>query len=73
MTKEFRWAKIRTVAKYGKLLSTPEAADYLGVCQHSIFRYIQSGRLRAFKIGEWRTKQSDLEKFLDKHSNVKRK
>ena len=53
-----------------KLLSVQEAADYLRVSTRSIFRYIQSGRLRAFKIGEWRIKQSDLEKFLNKHSNV---
>lgn len=56
-----------------KLLNVQETADFLRVTTRSVFRYIQSGRLRAFKIGEWRIKQSDLEKFLTKHSNVKRK
>jgi len=56
-----------------KLLSVQEAADYLRVSTRSIFRYIKDRRLRASNIGRWRIKQSDLEKFLNKHSNVKRK
>ena len=56
-----------------KLLTMQEAADYLRVSTRSIFRYIKDSRLKASKIGWWRIKQSDLEKFLNKHSNVKRK
>lgn len=56
-----------------KLLTMQEAADFLRVSTRSIFRYIKDRRLRASNIGRWRIKQSDLEKFLNKSSNVKRK
>lgn len=36
-------------------------------------RYIVSGKLKASKIGRWRIKQSDLDKFLEETSNIKRK
>jgi len=56
-----------------KLLNVQEAADYLRVSTRSIFRYLKDGRLRASNIGRWRIKQSDLEKFLNKYLNVRRK
>lgn len=56
-----------------RLLTMQEAADYLRVSTRSIFRYIKDSRLKASKIGWWRIKQSDLEEFLNKSSNVKRK
>ncbi|XOB40568.1 MAG: helix-turn-helix domain-containing protein [Candidatus Nealsonbacteria bacterium] len=56
-----------------KLLTIKEVAKILRVSERSVNRYIESGRLRASRIGQWRIKQSDLNKFLDKYSNVKRK
>ena len=56
-----------------KLLTIEEAAKILRVSTRSIVRYIESGRLKASKLGVWRIKQSDLSSFLEETSNVKKK
>lgn len=56
-----------------KLLTADEAAAILRVSYRSLVRYIESGRLKASKIGVWRIKQSDLDAFLEHTSNVKPK
>ncbi len=56
-----------------KLLTIKEVAETLRVSERSINRYITSGKLKASKIGWWRIKQSDLEGFLSKTSNIKLK
>ena len=56
-----------------KLLTAEEVATILRVSYRTVVRYIESGRLRASKIGVWRIKQSDLDDFLNKTSNVKKK
>ena len=53
-----------------KLLTIKEVAEILRVSERSVNRYIESGRLRASRIGQWRIKQSDLDKFLEQHLNV---
>lgn len=52
-----------------KLLTIKEVADFLRVSERSVLRYIEAGRLTAAKVGNWRIKQSDLEKFLEKTSS----
>ena len=54
-----------------KLLTIKEVAKILRVSERSVNRYIESGRLRASRIGQWRIKESDLEKFLKENSNEK--
>ncbi|MDD5639272.1 MAG: helix-turn-helix domain-containing protein [Candidatus Pacebacteria bacterium] len=56
-----------------KLLTINEVAKILRVHPRSINRYIESGRLKASKLGVWRIKQSDLNTFLDDSCNVKTK
>jgi len=56
-----------------KLLTIKEIAKYLRVSERSVLRYIEAGRLRASRIGQWRIKENDLEKFLKENSNIKRK
>ena len=56
-----------------KLLTIEEVAKILRVSERSVNRYIVSGKLRASKIGWWRIKQSDLDKFLEETSNKKNK
>jgi len=56
-----------------KLLTIEEVAKILRVSTRTVNRYIEAGRLRASRIGQWRIKESDLEKFLKENSNVKRK
>lgn len=56
-----------------KLLTAEEVATILRVSYRTVVRYIESGRLRASKIGVWRIKQFDLDAFLNDTSNVKQK
>lgn len=56
-----------------KLLTIKEVAKILRVSERSVLRYIESSRLRASRIGQWRIKESDLEKFLKENENVRRK
>lgn len=56
-----------------KLLTIEEIAKILRVHTRTVTRYIESGRLKASKLGVWRIKQSDLNAFLDETSNVKSK
>ena len=56
-----------------KLLTLKETAKILRVSERTIMRYLKSGKLKASKLGQWRIKQSDLDKFLKDNSNVKTK
>lgn len=56
-----------------KLLTIEEIAEILRVSSRSVNRYIESGRLKASKLGVWRIKRSDLDKFLEETSNQKSK
>jgi len=60
------------MSKIDKLLTIKEVAKILRVSERSVNRYIEAGRLRASKIGQWRIKQSDLEEFLEKNLNIKK-
>ena len=46
-----------------KLLTIEEVAEILRVSSRSVNRYIESGRLKASKLGVWRIKRSDLDRF----------
>ncbi len=56
-----------------KLLTIEEVAEILRVSTRTVIRYIDSGKLKASKIGVWRIKQSDVDMFLEKTSNVNNK
>lgn len=56
-----------------KLLTIEEVADILRVSTRTIIRYIESGKLKASKIGVWRVKESDIHLFLEETSNKKNK
>jgi len=55
-----------------KLLTIKEAAEILRLSERSVNRYIEAGKLKASKIGQWRIKRSELDKLLDEHSNIKK-
>jgi len=55
-----------------KLLTLQECAEMLRVSERTIMRYIKSGRLKASNIGQWRIKEVDLEKLLNKSKNIKK-
>lgn len=56
-----------------KFLTIEEVAKILRVSTRSVNRYIVSGKLKASKIGWWRIKRSDLDRFLEETSNQKSK
>jgi len=56
--------------KTDKLLTIEEVAEVLRVSTRTVIRYIESGKLKASKIGVWRIKQSDVDVFLEKTSNL---
>jgi len=56
-----------------KLFTIEEVAKILRVSGRSVTRYIESGKLKASKIGVWRIKESDLNAFLEKTSNAKKR
>ncbi len=48
-----------------KLLTIQEVADYLRLSKTTVWRWCQSGELRAFKVGRgWRIRQSDVDKMM---------
>jgi len=59
--------------KTDKLLNIEEVAEVLRVSTRTVIRYIESGKLKASKIGVWRIKQSDVDVFLEDTSNLNNK
>lgn len=56
-----------------KLFTIEEVAKILRVSTRSVTRYIETGKLKASKIGVWRIKESDLKAFLEDTSNQQEK
>jgi len=56
-----------------KLLTLKETAKILRVSERTIMRYLKSGKLKASKLGQWRIKESDLERFLKLTQNNRKK
>ena len=52
-----------------KYLKTKEVAEELRVTKRTVFRYIESGKLKATKIGQWRITRTDLNDFISKFKN----
>lgn len=59
------WSKMKSFADY--LLSIQQVCKITGYERHTIYRYIESGKLKAVrpaKRSHWRVFKSDLYKFL---------
>lgn len=52
-------------------LTIKEVAQKLSVCQRTVIRHIKEKKLRASKMGHWRVKESDVEKFFNDNTNTK--
>lgn len=50
-----------------KLFTLSEVANLLKVSTRTAVRYIKAHKLNATKIGQWRVREGDLQKFLDKY------
>lgn len=54
------------------VFSTKEVAEKFKVTYLTVFRWIKSGKLKAFKVGkQYRVKREDLEAFIE-HSKSER-
>jgi len=49
-------------------LSVQQVAQMIGVCEKTVYNYIKSGKLPAFRFGVklWRIRQEDVERLLVK-------
>ncbi len=56
-----------------KLFTLKETAKILRVSERTILRYLKSGKLKASKLGQWRISQDNIDKFLEKSSNISKK
>lgn len=46
-----------------------QTASILHVSERTIMRYIKAKRLKATKIGQWRIKKADIDRFVKESSN----
>lgn len=54
------------VMKNDTVFSSKEVAEKFKVTYLTVFRWIKSGKLKAFKVGkQYRVKQEDLEAFIE--------
>lgn len=48
-----------------ELMTAPETCRYLKITQRTLYRYLQSRQIPAFKLGkEWRFVRSDLDQWI---------
>lgn len=54
-----------------KIYSLVQVAEYLQASRITLYNYIKSGKLKAFKVGgNWRVTESDLEAFINANRNT---
>jgi excisionase family DNA binding protein len=52
-----------------RLLRTPEAAVFLGVCRQHLYKLIKQGEVTPFRVGrEQRFRRADLIAYRDRHT-----
>lgn len=44
--------------------TTREVATLLGVALRTVYRWIETGQIKAIKLTQWRITKADLEEFL---------
>lgn len=60
--------------KEDRFYTSEELASKLKVNVMTIYRYIKSGKIKAYKLGkEFRVEHSEFESFLKKHINILKK
>lgn len=51
-------------------LTVEQVAKQLGLSEYRVRELIREKQIRAVKIGQWRVKPEDLQKFIQKRSNM---
>ena len=54
-----------------KYLTVPRVAKKLGITEEWVRDLIRMKQIKAVKIGQWKIKPADLEKFIKSRMNVK--
>ncbi|WP_243096903.1 helix-turn-helix domain-containing protein [Thermohalobacter berrensis] len=50
-----------------EIMTISEVAKYLKISEVTTYKFVQEGKIPAFKIGRhWRVKKSDLMEFIEK-------
>jgi excisionase family DNA binding protein len=65
-----RWfAEASVPAEIREVMDIGEASEYLGVSRAVLYKYINDGRIPAFKLGNrWKFKRSVLDQWMEKQS-----
>jgi len=58
------------MAKFKQVMTVKEIAEYLGVHPMTIYKYVQDGKIPAFKIGaSWRIRRDSIKKWMDENEH----
>ncbi len=60
------------MAKFKQVMTVKEIAEYMGVHPMTIYKYVQEGKIPAFKIGaSWRIRRDSIKKWMEEseHKN----
>jgi len=58
------------MAKTKQVMTVKEIAEYLGVHPMTIYKYVQDGKIPAFKIGaSWRIRRDSIKKWMDENEH----
>jgi excisionase family DNA binding protein len=56
------------MAKSKEIFTIKEIADYLEVHPMTVYKYVQNGKIPAFKIGtSWRIRKESIEKWINEN------
>jgi excisionase family DNA binding protein len=59
--------------KTGTVYTPEQIAEQWGVTRHTVLRYLQTGKLKGFKIGRfWRIREHDLNAFISEDTLVRK-
>ncbi len=58
------------MTKAKQIMTVKEIAEYLGVHPMTIYKYVQDGKIPAFKIGaSWRIRRDSIKKWMDENEH----
>lgn len=58
------------MTKAKQVMTVKEIAEYLSVHPMTIYKYVQDGKIPAFKIGaSWRIRRDSIKKWMDENEH----